>query len=482
MRSRRSSKFHSNDISKDNILSSSRKPSPPKIYTNSSNTNQMSQESSFQRKGRSTPKDCLGLVNPYQQKLQLPNRDSSKMSNKSGRSNFESESPNLIIQPKSEENMEIECQSPIKQYSGLKHPFFSNSGISKNQPTRRVIKDASLNNSQLRQKESQDILKTSEKQRANKLRKANYHQQQESDSQCQVYEFNRELKALRVKRTESFEWLQEESQVSEESQFKQFNQINLGIYYMDNLRNYLKGLNLEGLYAQMYINHFVQQFHSLQLSKQMQQPDQNKLEAKMLQLQKIKNQKTLVLDLDETLMHCNEQQQMKFDFKIPIQMPNGQIHEAGISVRPFAQQFLSECSKHFEIIIFTASHQLYADKIIDKLDPSRKWVSYRLYRENCIQTQQGIYVKDLRIINRDLKDIVLIDNAAYSYAFQIENGIPIIPYIDNVKDVELLGVIDYLKILLQINDVREINVKTFLLNKIQQCASLDEAIKLLLVA
>ncbi|CAD8209857.1 unnamed protein product [Paramecium pentaurelia] len=480
MRSRRSSKFHSNDISKDNILGSSRKPSPPKIYTNSPNINQMTQESSFQRKGRSTPKDCLGLVNPYQQKLLLPNRDTSKMSNKSGRSNFESESPNLMIQQKQEENMEIECQSPIKQYSGLKYSFFSNSGTSKNQPTRRVIKDASLNNSQLKQKESQDILKTS--QRANKLRKANYHQQQDGDSQCQVYEFNRELKALRVKRTESFEWLQEESQVSEESQFNQFNQINLGIYYMDNLRNYLKGLNLEGLYAQMYINHFVQQFHSLQLSKQMQQPDQNKLEAKMLQLQKMKNQKTLVLDLDETLMHCNEQQQMKYDFKIPIQMPNGQVHEAGISVRPFAQQFLQECSKHFEIIIFTASHQLYADQIIDKLDPSRKWVSHRLYRENCIQTSQGIYVKDLRIINRDLKDIVLIDNAAYSYAFQIENGIPIIPYIDNTKDIELLGVIDYLKILLQINDVREINVKTFLLNKIRQCASLDEAIKLLLVA
>lgn len=39
-----------------------------------------------------------------------------------------------------------------------------------------------------------------------------------------------------------------------------------------------------------------------------------------------------------------------------------------------------------------------------------------------------MYVKDLRVINRDLKDMVLVDNAAYSYAYQLDNGIPIFPY------------------------------------------------------
>lgn len=47
MRSRRNSKFHSDEISKDNILSISRKPSPHKIYMNSSNVNQMPLDSSF---------------------------------------------------------------------------------------------------------------------------------------------------------------------------------------------------------------------------------------------------------------------------------------------------------------------------------------------------------------------------------------------------------------------------------------------------
>ncbi len=46
-----------------------------------------------------------------------------------------------------------------------------------------------------------------------------------------------------------------------------------------------------------------------------------------------------------------------------------------------------------------------------------------------------MYIKDLRVIgNRNLSDVLLVDNAAYSYGFQIENGIPIIPYYDNKND------------------------------------------------
>ena len=48
-----------------------------------------------------------------------------------------------------------------------------------------------------------------------------------------------------------------------------------------------------------------------------------------------------------------------------------------------------------------------------------------------------MYVKDLRIMNRNMSDTILIDNAAYSYAFQVDNGIPIIPYYEGKTDFEL---------------------------------------------
>jgi CTD small phosphatase-like protein 2 len=48
-------------------------------------------------------------------------------------------------------------------------------------------------------------------------------------------------------------------------------------------------------------------------------------------------------------------------------------------------------------------------------------------------------VKDLRLLGRDLSKVVLVDNAAYSYAFQVSNGVPIVPYYEGEGDCELKG-------------------------------------------
>lgn len=89
----------------------------------------------------------------------------------------------------------------------------------------------------------------------------------------------------------------------------------------------------------------------------------------------------------------------------------------------------------FEIIIFTASHSCYADKVIDYLDPNKEYVSHRLYRESCIKTREGIYIKNLKVLKgRKLKDIAIVDNATCSFLYQITNGVPIIPYYDNKND------------------------------------------------
>ena len=101
-------------------------------------------------------------------------------------------------------------------------------------------------------------------------------------------------------------------------------------------------------------------------------------------------------------------------------------------------------AKKFEIIIFTASHFSYADAILDELDPEGKIFQHRLYRQHCYILGNEWHVKDLRIINRDLSDMVLVDNAPYSYAFQLENGIPILPYYEG-SDFELAALENYLE-------------------------------------
>jgi CTD small phosphatase-like protein 2 len=104
--------------------------------------------------------------------------------------------------------------------------------------------------------------------------------------------------------------------------------------------------------------------------------------------------------------------------------------------------------------------------VLDHLDPERKYIQHRLFRENCVATEEGVYIKDLRIFsNRNMSDMIIVDNAAYSFAFQVDNGLPIIPYYENKNDEELLILSQYLKAIYQVKDVREINRKVFKLNR-----------------
>jgi CTD small phosphatase-like protein 2 len=60
------------------------------------------------------------------------------------------------------------------------------------------------------------------------------------------------------------------------------------------------------------------------------------------------------------------------------------------------QEFLEEVSKDFEIIVFTASDQDYANKVLDVVDKrgkayiiAGKYISHRLYRHDCIITSNS---------------------------------------------------------------------------------------------
>ena len=70
-------------------------------------------------------------------------------------------------------------------------------------------------------------------------------------------------------------------------------------------------------------------------------------------------------------------------------------------VCPYAMQFLEYCSKFCEIVIFTASKQEYADRMLDFLDPDKKFIKYRLFRESCTKIGKA-YIKDLSRLGRDL--------------------------------------------------------------------------------
>ena len=95
----------------------------------------------------------------------------------------------------------------------------------------------------------------------------------------------------------------------------------------------------------------------------------------------------------------------------------------------------------YTIYVYTASTEDYARPIVDFLNQKDKTIHGILHRKNCMETHNGFYIKDLRIIkNRELKDIVIIDNLVHSFGLQLDNGIPILEYLKGSEDRELQGI------------------------------------------
>ena len=113
---------------------------------------------------------------------------------------------------------------------------------------------------------------------------------------------------------------------------------------------------------------------------------------------------------------------------------------------------------YYDIFIFTASSPNYANTIINYIDPTGKLINGILTRANCMETKNGFFIKDLRIIkNRDLKNLILVDNLTHSFGFQIENGVPILEWHNDFKDMELKYLADYLVEAVESDDVRVFN-------------------------
>jgi len=75
-----------------------------------------------------------------------------------------------------------------------------------------------------------------------------------------------------------------------------------------------------------------------------------------------------VLDLDETLIHSSFQTVPNCDLILPVEIEN-QICYVYVLKRPGVDIFLEKLSRHYEIVIYTASLSKYANPLLDWLDP-----------------------------------------------------------------------------------------------------------------
>ncbi|KNA09779.1 hypothetical protein SOVF_150440 isoform A [Spinacia oleracea] len=168
---------------------------------------------------------------------------------------------------------------------------------------------------------------------------------------------------------------------------------------------------------------------------------------------------TLVLDLDETLVHSTLEHCEDADFTFAVFF-NMKEHTVYVKERPHLRIFLKKVAEMFEIIVFTASQSIYAEQLLDILDPDGKLISGRLYRESCIFSD-GSYTKDLTVLGLDLAKVLIVDNSPQVFRLQINNGIPIKSWFDDRSDNELMSLVPFLENMADVDDVRPLIAKKF---------------------
>ena len=162
----------------------------------------------------------------------------------------------------------------------------------------------------------------------------------------------------------------------------------------------------------------------------------------------------LVLDLDETLVHCSVDPIPDADVTFPVAF-NGCNYQVYVRKRPHLDKFFASIAGKFEVTIFTASQQVYAERLLNILDPEGIYIQNRLFRDSCLNVE-GNYLKDLNVLGRDLSKTVLVDNSPHAFGYQLDNGIPIESWFEDKGDTELLKLSAFVHQLLGKEDVRPI--------------------------
>ncbi|XP_071494312.1 CTD nuclear envelope phosphatase 1A-like [Diadema antillarum] len=172
--------------------------------------------------------------------------------------------------------------------------------------------------------------------------------------------------------------------------------------------------------------------------------------------------KVLVLDLDETLVHSQHasptmrpnRPSIPPDFVLLVTI-DSVPERFYVYKRPHVDFFLSVVSQWYELVVFTASMEIYGSPVVEKLDNGRGLLQRRYYRQHCT-LDSGSYTKDLSAVHPDLSSIFIVDNSPGAYRLFPDNGIPIKSWMSDPADAGLLNLLPFLDALRFTSDVRSV--------------------------
>ncbi|XP_013777287.1 CTD nuclear envelope phosphatase 1A-like isoform X1 [Limulus polyphemus] len=172
--------------------------------------------------------------------------------------------------------------------------------------------------------------------------------------------------------------------------------------------------------------------------------------------------KIMVLDLDETLIHSQHDGVIRNmvkpgtppDFVLKVTIDRHPVRFF-VHKRPHVDYFLDIVSQWYELVVFTASMEIYGAAVADKLDNNRGILRKRYYRQHCT-VEYGSYTKELLAITEDLASIFILDNSPGAYRAYPDNAIPIRSWFSDPTDIALLNLLPVLDALRFTSDVRSV--------------------------
>ena len=148
---------------------------------------------------------------------------------------------------------------------------------------------------------------------------------------------------------------------------------------------------------------------------------------------------TLILDLDETLIYLKN----KINISNNDKFLNNPFSSSILILRPGLIDFLKKMKQIYELIIFSSGTLDYIMPILKIIEKKGKFFEYILYRKHISFLKNGEYYKDLSLLNRNLKNVIIVDDMAKNFVLHKSNGICIKPFkgdvINNRNTLELLG-------------------------------------------
>lgn len=175
------------------------------------------------------------------------------------------------------------------------------------------------------------------------------------------------------------------------------------------------------------------------------------------------SRKTLVLDLDETLIHSHHDGNLRPTSDKPATSPDftlsvhieGHLVKFCVHKRPHVDYFLNIVSSWYDLVVFTASMEIYGSAVADKLDDNRGILNRRYFRQHC-ELVQGSYSKNLSVVNLDMSKVFILDNSPAAYKAYPNNAIPIKSWFSDAQDTALLNLLPVLDALRFCTDVRSV--------------------------